>query len=441
MKTLLVYLFVGVSVFSFAVSAYAEEPRHFSSGYAGSRSGDPKLSTRTYFNTPSIRQLIYEMEAGPVNLDRVQEAIEGTEFSLEDLLRVRLLRREANKFYIDFNYFPLKDMQDIHRISEARIPSLVQAYLDNQAAFDKIFEMYPVQSVPKDKLAFVLIAGFSLNWDGLQITEDLGLRKPNFVVGENWRYSFWASEEDPEFVTREFYWGSSTFPIDDFNFEEEPVNYSFSSYGDPYSDPRMNFPDLLTLPSDTLEGKIKEIIEKIGTTSEVRWGFEFKNALGLFWTYDVAEVLFALRQGEKSATQLRAVVRNKKQLENLLSLLVEIEYIQQNDTGNYTLLIPIFDMADQQMINEALGLSRKILEEWFEKNYEDIKGGLSDLTALQHGVPYESLFTQIWHDLFGLTTRELVHSGFIADPRAENVRYRGSFGALWRNALYRLEIG
>jgi hypothetical protein len=47
-----------------------------------------------------------------------------------------------------------------------------------------------------------------------------------------------------------------------------------------------------------------------------------------------------------------------------------------------------------------------------------LQADLRDLTSLQYGVPYEHLFTEVWHYLFGQTNRALVRSGHFADPYA-----------------------
>lgn len=68
------------------------------------------------------------------------------------------------------------------------------------------------------------------------------------------------------------------------------------------------------------------------------------------------------------------------------------------------------------MIDTVRALSRQLMVEWLDSNYVAVETGLGDLTALRYAVPYEQLFTEIWHYLFGLANRELVQSGQFADP-------------------------
>jgi len=90
--------------------------------------------------------------------------------------------------------------------------ALVRAYLDKKNELYHLLSRYTVRTITKDRLAFVLIAGFSLNWDGLKLTSEKGCRNPILVEGPGFRYSFWAAEEISNHDMHGYYWGSSTFP-------------------------------------------------------------------------------------------------------------------------------------------------------------------------------------------------------------------------------------
>lgn len=430
-----------------SIPAFQGTERTFASGYAGSVPPDPAHRTGTYFDDPRIRELVYELEGGPVGRDRVQAAIEDTDFSVADLLRVGLLREKEGRFYIAFNYFDLEDMQATHRSAEKRVPALIDAYLARGNDFDEIFSRYPIESVPDEVLAFVLIGGFSLNWDALEFTAERGWRRPAFVKGEvpsgePWQYSFWASELDPGYSTRAFFSASTTFPGGPFNYAEDPVDFSFSSFGDPYSDPRMSFPDLLYLPGEAMASPVREIADRIGLADRRQLGLDVRNALGLELGRSVAAILFQLRKGPRSDGELQGALPHSegRALSDLLDLLEETRYIEER-AGRYHLLIPVLEHDDQVLVRDALALSREILSAWLSEHYPQIRAELSGLTSLQHGVPFESLFTEIWHTFFGLATKELVQAGLMADPYADAVPYQGSLPTLWRMSVYRFDPG
>src|SRR3990172_10099112 len=171
----------------------AEDIDHhqYYSGYTGSLASDPRNLTRTYFENPNLQNLIREIaDRGPVSAKRVQQALSGTAYTVDDLLRVKLLRQDEQLFRIGFNFFTAADMQLVASAAEKYVPSLVQGYLASKEKFARIFSHYPIKSVESDKVAFVLIAGFSLNWDALRITEKTALRKPLMVEGDGWKYTF-----------------------------------------------------------------------------------------------------------------------------------------------------------------------------------------------------------------------------------------------------------
>lgn len=412
-----------------------EAKRSFLSGYAGTLPADPKLLARTYFNDPKVRALIYEMEHGPVYRSRVAASLSGSPFTIDDLLRVKLLREENNQYFIGFNYFTAKDQAVVVSAAQEFVPSLVRAYVEKKSSLNRLLARYPVKTVTKDRLAFVLLAGFSLNWDGLKITREKSYRNPILVEGRGFRYSFWASEEISHHDTHGFYWGSSTFPGRGYDFKE-PTDYSFSSFGDPYSDPRMNFPDLLFMPATEMKPGVRAVATKIGLVDDDIIGTHFQGVIGSGNTQDIARILFALRHSPAGSAALASLVRAPSKIDSYLSLLEETEYISRDRSGIYHLNIPVFDRRDASMVTAVISFSRRILERWLAINYPKLRRDLSALTALRQGVPFESLFTQIWHELFGLATRQLVRSGLLFDPGGQPVRYKGSYPVLWRRALY-----
>ena len=412
--------------------------REFSSGYAGTLPTDAKNLARTYFKEPAVRQLIFDMENGPLSMERARERLKEAHVNVEDLLRVKLVSERDDRLFIGFNYFNAADMKAIDRVGALHVPSLVRAYLEHQRAFDRIFRTYSASTVPSKKLAFVLIAGFSLNWDGLRTTQELGYRKPLLVQGEGWRYSFWAAENVPDRSIKEFYWGSSTFPAGKYNFPEKPADYAFSSFGDPFSDPRMNFPDLLYTPAAGMAPAVRDVAQKIGLMHETAFGIDIQNVIGFERARDLAALLFALRASPEREARLAESIREPAKISAYLSLLKQIQYIEQGKDERYHLLIPVLDRTDKKLVDQSLALSRQIFSNWLKTNYGKMREDLGTLTAEKQGVPFESLFTQIWHEWFGLATRQLVDAGFMSDPHSKDANYKGSLPTLWRLSLYDL---
>lgn len=439
------FSFLTATTFISATSANGkEDTREFASGQAGVLPGDPKLMAGTYFDNPKIRRLIYALEQRPATRHEVETAIASTGYTIDDLLRVRILREENGRFYIGFNYFTADDMRAIYAMSDKYVPSLVAAYQARKGDFERLFKNYPAKTVPHDVLAFALVAGFSLNWDGLKLTREKGWREPQLVRGKSadgkdWQYSFWAAEDVPGHSIHGYYWGSSTFPAGQYNLPGDPLDYFFSSFGDPYSDPRMNLPDLLFIPGEAMAEPVRAIATRIGLADRSLFGGEFqlKNALGLEIARPVGAILFALRKHPMTAPELGETLAETDRggLDDLLALLMETGYVDR-DGEKYRLLAPVFDEGDKEMFDAAMALSREIQEDWLSAHYAKIRADLSGLTALKQGVPYGSLFTQIWHDFFGHATHDLAEDRFFADPEGEAFKYKGSLPAVWRSSLY-----
>ena len=414
--------------------------RSFYSGYAGILPSDPKLKARTYFDDPRVRELIYEMERGPVARSRVAASLDGSSFTIDDLIRVKLLRQENDRYFIGFSYFNAQDQAAIIAAAQDFVPSLIHAYVAKSRKLNRLLDQYPVKTVGKDRLAFVLLAGFSLNWDGLKITREQGYRNPILVQGSGFRYSFWASEEVSNRNTHGFYWGSSTFPGEGYDFKP-PTDYSFSSFGDPYSDPRMNFPDLMLMPAADMKPGIRAAATKLGLVDDDIFGDHFTNVIGPDSTQDLARLLFALRTAPAGELKLASLIRAPAKIDAYLSLLVEAEYVFRDRKGIYHLEIPVLDSQDKAMVTSVLNVSRLILEDWLVANFPKIRKELEGLTGIRQGVRFESLFTQIWHEFFGLATQQLVRSGVLFDPAGPFRRYKGSYPTLWRRALYNFNPG
>lgn len=412
--------------------------RSFYAGYVGVTPSSRSDLAKTYFNRLEVKRLIYALESGPLTSANARRILSGGDTDLDDLVRLKLVRIDDNAVRLGFAYFTAADMHRVHQVAARHVPSLLAAYLAHAREFAEILSRYPAKSVDQSQLAFVLIAGFSLNWDALGLLEKRGYRVPIMVEGPGWKYSFWASEATPEYSYKGCYWGSSTFPGDSPNLDP-PLNFNFSSFGDAESDPRMNFPDLFAIPPQDMTQSVRTAATALGLHDDNRFGL--RGVLGLELSRSVADVLFVLHSGPQASDRLWHSIEpaDRPHCGELLRLLTVLGYIEPIKEDRYVLKISVFDGSDKAMLEDALVLSREIINDWLAANYSEIKVELSGLTAVKQGVPYEALFGQIWHELFGLTTRELAEKEVIADPYAPRASCKGSIPVLWRASVYHHE--
>lgn len=337
--------------------------------------------------------------------------------------------------HIDFPYFTARDVVSIHAVAKKYVPRLVAEFKAEAPHMNAILARYAVKSVPRRRVAFVLLAGFGLNWDALDLLTERHERQPVLITGPGWHYGFWASEDVRGFSYTGYYWGSSSFPAGDINLKP-PLDFTFSSFGDPDSDPRMNFPDLLGIPPDQMTPSVRAAAQALGLRDDDSLGEPMKHVIGPARAKDIGPMLFAIRAGARTKDGACAPVARASDCDALIALLAATGYVQEN-AGRYALTVPVFDLRDEAMVQDFLKLDRRVLSRWLDRNYAPMRSELAGLTAERQGVPYPALFSQIWHELFGLATRELAEEGVIEDPRGADAVWKGSVPVLWRTALYR----
>lgn len=424
-------IMMAAAMLSVATLAQAAE-REFYSGYIGIVPPDAGDQAKTYFDRPEVRRLLAQMETGPVTDAAATALLVRSQTQLADLVRLRLVRESNGYLRLGFPYFTAADMDMIHAVAAKYVPALVAAYQAKAPQLDAILARYPVASVDRRRLAFVVLAGFSLNWDALDLLTQKNYRQPLMVEGPTWHYGFWASESVPGTDYKGYYWGSTSFPADRVNLDP-PLDVTFSSFGDPDSDPRMNLPDLLAMPADQMTAPVRAAAEALGLKDDAVLGMDLKQVVGLSRARDFAAILFAARAGAATAGTL--CPENDTECTGELGLLVAAGYLKT--TGErYALLVPVLDAKDKAMLDAALALSRGVIADWLARNYAPMHRELLRLTAVRQGIPYAVLFSQIWHELFGLTTRQLAAGAIIEDPRGEGALWPGSIPAVWRTSLY-----
>ena len=408
--------------------------RDFITGQAGTVPRNPSDLASTYFKQPEVRRLIYALESGPLTQRAAEDMLGSGATHLGDLLRVKLVRSEGGQVRLAFAYFTAGDMRRIHAVAARFVPSLIGAYRAKWGEFTALWDEYPVSSVSRDQLAFNLIVGVGLNWDGLDVLARSGWRRPVLVSGPDWRYSFFASEVLPDYSYRGYYWGSSAFPAD-LPGIVPPMPAAFASFGDPDSDPRMNFPDLLGLPDAQMSPPVRAAARNLGFRDDSLTG---AGTLGVETGRQVGRLLLALRARSSSATELQTVLPGDPVAAEL-DLLQSIAFLRRRNDGRFELTALVLGDQDRAMLSAVRALDQRLISHWLEQNYAPMRAQLTGLTAMRQGVAYEALFTQIWHEIFGLATRELVAEHLVGDPYSSSNPAPGSLAMVWKTDLLQRE--
>lgn len=388
-------------------------------GVTGSAPTAQRKNPTYVLASAEVQRLILEIAENPRERDYVEAALGERDFTLEDMVDVGLLRREGDRYRIDFNLLLVEDHQAIVEAAELLGRDLAHAFLARRSRFEEIAEDHGWPRVDWPRLFYVVLGCFSLDWDGLDLTRERGWRAGAQRTLDGRSFTPWAKERGAETSLRGLYWGSHNQPRS---------VVTFTTFGDHHSLPRFGLPDLLwnrrdgfQVFADVPEGR--RLAEGVFSGSP---GDELD---------DVGSVMLALREVDLGAHELAARTGIEvDRLEGLLSLLELMGYVVRSDgvvRGSATVLGP----QDADLVREMLAEGREIMAAWHEANYAGLRDRLSDLTPGRNGVPFERVYTEVWHYVFAIANRTLVERGFFADPYAEGRRFKGFLPAVWANGL------
>ena len=132
-----------------------------------------------------VQRLMLVAVQHPLTQSEIQSGLHGTPISLDDLLRLTLLRQDGTVYRLNYLLLTVQDQKTMYSISERFGQSLGKAFQAHQAEFDQILKGYPNSSL-RPQLLFDLVAGAALNWVGLDLTTDLGyrVRPPHHANGD-----------------------------------------------------------------------------------------------------------------------------------------------------------------------------------------------------------------------------------------------------------------
>jgi hypothetical protein len=302
---------------------------------------------------------------------------------------------------------------------------LAGIYSSRYTEFQRILDEYPLKNIGTPALAYVLIGCFSLDWDGLRISREMGFRPS--TPPEKAPFIGWAFDRRAEEFGQKkgLYWGSHN--------EYLPNGLAFTSFGDHAVLMRNAFPDIAWRMARSLRIGLKGTPEKVLSSLE-RAG---KRALYDGLLTGLGSIMMELRKGTHKETELRHVTAiPSDQLSDLLTALENLEYISKVTDG-YEARIPVFSPADQPFVHKLIMKSREMLTSWLGHNFGRLKSELSVLSAYKYGQPLEASFYKIWHEIFGAANRILAEKGLFFDPYGGSRKHEGYLPVVWHMSIAR----
>jgi hypothetical protein len=401
----------GFIILLFAYMLPAQEQPLLRHSIVGSSSCDKKPCYDEVISNLTVQKMLLDLAAGPRSVNDVEAALKAAAVPLDDILQLRLIRREGNRYFLNFPLFTASDVKRIRASSEVHAASLAEAMLGHRQEIEAALQSYDLPSVDRKAVAYFVLGCASLDWDGLDLTAAKGYRKASEERPDG-NYVPDAEEAAPLSLER-IYWGSHNSEYD---------GIGMTSFGDHFSK-RYTLPDLFwRLPGrvaktdfpDELKPDIESMLEASLTQTGVH----------------VSRMLVSLRDGEKTLPELaQAAQLPIEAAEPMVRLLVALEFVAPHG-DRYQVSIPVLTKRDEAMRRRLLSIGNAVMDQWLVANYPKLRAELSDLSFTRAGVPFEDGFTMIWHYIFGIANRKLVEAGLFADPYAASRKYKGSIPAV-----------
>jgi DNA-binding MarR family transcriptional regulator len=328
---------------------------------------------------------------------------------------VGLLRAESDTYWIDFNLLRVQDQLQILALSEDLGRNLAAEILKRRNELEAVAKRHEQPGEFSAEFLFLVLGCFSLDWDGLDLTEERGWRLGAQRTIDGHAFTPWAKERGAEISLQGLYWGSHSDMVGDT---------MLTSFGDHYSLPRFGLPDLFWLNSTSFQG-VEGLAEEKRAAARLLAAYE-EDVKG-----DIAQVMMALGREALNAPALaeRTTVAEDK-VGRILAFLEAADYVERKH-GSWQAKVLVLRPEDAEAVAAMVATGREIMIDWHEANYARIRKALSDLTPIRNGVPFERVYTEIWHFVFGFANRTLVEEGLFANPYAENRRYQGFLPVVW----------
>jgi len=387
-------------------------------GITGTSPSDRAKDPTAILGSAKIQRLILEIAETPKSRAEIESVVSGEFFTLDDMVNVGLLREENDAYRIDFNLLRVADQKLILEVAEQSGRDLASAFLAWRDEFEALAASHEQPQIGNAELLFIVLGCFSLDWDGLELTEERGYRDGAQRTLDGRSFTPWAKEKGVAVSLKGLYWGSHS--------SGSPL--VLTTFGDHDALPRFGLPDMLWNSGGAFS-HYEHLQDGQQAASRLLAKY-MADAMA-----DAASVMLVLGEKDLSLQALaaRTGIENDR-LERMLALLEEAGYVTRQD-GTYAGRVLVLGPEDGEMVRDMVAKGREIMIAWHEANYDDVREALSDLTPLRNGVPFGRVYNEVWHFIFGIANRELVKAGLFADPYAESRRHKGFLPFIWTNEL------
>jgi len=402
-----------------AKSADVDGKPPLSVGVTGSVPAESIRNPAEILRSGETQRLMLAIAQRPHSRAEVEAAISGQDFGVDDMVAVGLLRSEVDGYWIDFNLLRVQDQLQILELAEDLGRSLAVDVLKRRNELEAVANRHEQSGEFSAEFLFVVLGCFSLDWDGLDLTEERGWRLGAQRTIDGHEFTPWAKERGAEISLQGLYWGSHNDMVDDT---------VLTTFGDHHALPRFGLPDLFWINSTSFQG-LEGLAEEKRVATLLLAAYE-QDVKG-----DIAQVMMELSRQALSARELaeRTTIEDDK-IGRILAFLEAAEYVERKD-GSWQAKVLVLRPEDAEPVAAMVAIGREIMVDWHEANYAGIRQALSNLTPIRNGVPFERVYTEIWHFVFGFANRTLVEEGLFANPYADSRRHQGFLPVVWDAGL------
>lgn len=424
-------LLTGVALwiaYGLTAPAMAQDRDYFVSGAANVQASKGLYNPYTLLERDDVQAIATEALNGPLRADRLRTMLRGSEVTVDHLTEAAVLvRLPDGRYRLDMTVFTAADRLLLDRVSDPLGKSLAAAILARRAEFDRILARYDMPGVDPGLVRMALIGCLVLDWDGLRVTADNGFRTPAVRKPNGDQFQMVLRERTPAAANRALYYGSH-------NADAAGATMRMTTFGDHHpGSARVAFPDLTWIATARDFDRLAR--PPVSNQLAEAFGREMSASQDL-----AALIMRRLRDGPADAAALGdAANTSAERTAAALDLLTAIQYVER-DGDRYRAIVPVFTLErDGAMLSQLRDLGKQVMLEWLRGNYEQTQRQLSGLAALKAGVPFKTMFTEIWHPIFGWANYHLIRDGYLHDPYGPGARFISFVPFVWDRRL-RLDV-
>jgi len=379
---------------------------------------DRRWNPLTVTASKQVRKVLLELARAPQERRQLSRTLADGGTTLDDLIRLQIVRGESDQVRLNFVFLTDEDRTQVADVARRHSRSLAHALADPQITAP--LDAYPIPSVTKDRLAFIVLGCIALDWTALETLGKHGflLFEPEKPGGN--RYTLVGEERISPHPLRAVYWGSHW----DFGGP-----YALLSFGDHDVRQRSALPDLLWRMSFEADRFPEQVSPPLVALHQ--------HAISSL-SRELATILVAVRDGSTtSPSLLQHTGMDPETLTQTLVLLERLQYLRRHDE-QLELLVPVITQQDQPMVDAVVNKAMQTVNQWTKEHIDQIHSELSQIQPLHQGIDFPEVYTHVWHYLFGFTNRQLAAQGTIYDTYSGSVDFAGFLPAVYVRPLRRL---